>query len=67
MARDQFRRSDRTEPPLEELLQDEVTHLVMRRDGVAMRDLLAVIDGYRRRAKPRGSEGRAKGYSGIAA
>lgn len=67
MARDQFRRSARTEPPLEELLQDEVTHLVMRRDGVAMRDLLAVIDGYRRRAKPREPQDRAKGYSGIAA
>lgn len=67
MARDQFRRSARSEPPLEELLQDEVTHLVMRRDGVAMRDLLAVIDGYRRRAKPDSEQGRGKGYSGLAA
>lgn len=67
MARDQFRRSARGEPPLEELLQDEVTHLVMRRDGVAMRDLLAVIDGYRRRAKPGHHSGRDRRYSGFAA
>ena len=61
MARNGFRRTARTEPPLDELLQDEVTHLVMRRDGIAMHDLLAVIEGYRRRARP------ARDGSGLAA
>ena len=37
------------EPPLAELLEDPITHTLMRHDGVTMDELLQVIDDARRR------------------
>jgi hypothetical protein len=48
------------EPPLEELLSDRITELVMRRDGIVLADVWRVVQAARERlaqgALPHGAE-----------
>jgi hypothetical protein len=45
--------SDNREPPVDELLEDPIVHLVMARDGLSPEDVRAYIDLARRRLRER--------------
>jgi hypothetical protein len=45
------------EPPLSELLEDPITHALMRRDGVTMDALLDLIEGMQRHLREETADG----------